>query len=45
MGQPDSGAHAIALATGDLYIREGFPDRAYRDSDGRLMSRSRAGAP
>lgn len=39
MGQPNSWPHAIAVVTGGLYIREGFPDRAYRP-DGRLVPRS-----
>lgn len=43
MGQPNSWLHAVASACDRRYIREGFPDRAYR-RDGRLVPRSEPGA-
>jgi 5-oxoprolinase (ATP-hydrolysing) subunit A len=43
MGQPGTGLESLAVSAGLRYIREAFPDRAYRDG-GRLVPRSEPGA-
>ncbi len=43
MGQPRTNLESLAAAAGLKYVREGFPDRQYRE-DGRLVPRSEPGA-
>jgi UPF0271 protein len=43
MGQPGTRLASLAAAVGIAYVREGFPDRRYRD-DGRLVPRTEPGA-
>jgi UPF0271 protein len=43
MGQPGTNLQSLAVQAGLRYIREGFPDRSYRE-DGRLVPRSEPGA-
>ena len=43
MGQPGMPIEGLARQAGVVYLREGFPDRGYRD-DGRLVPRGQPGA-